>query len=111
MIEKDIIIKKIENKDNDFIAFFKSDFLKATFCICFKDTIFGAVALNDFFQMIKHKYNSDKLNLVISEDKIKIKNSALLDQILKEESSYPSKRRTEELSKDYFSAKKIKEDK
>jgi hypothetical protein len=85
MTDKDIIIKKIENKKNDFIAFFKADFLKATYCICFKDTIFGAVALNNFFEMIKHKYTDDRIKLVISDEELKIKNPALLKQITQQE--------------------------
>jgi hypothetical protein len=44
---KEIIIKKIENKQNDFVAYFKNEFLKSTFFVCFTDSIIGAVALND----------------------------------------------------------------
>ena len=84
MTEKEIIIKKIDNANNkDFIAYFKSDFLKATFCLCFEDTVFGAVAVAEFLQMIKSKYVNNKISLTIAEDKMKIKNPELLQQITK----------------------------
>ena len=50
---KEITIKKIENKENYFIAYFKNPVLQASFSVCFPDTVCGAVALNDFFQMLK----------------------------------------------------------
>jgi hypothetical protein len=82
MTEKEIIIKKIDN-NNNYIAYFKSDFLKATFCICFEDNVFGAVAVAEFFQMIKSKYSNNKITLTISEDKMRIKNPELLAKITK----------------------------
>jgi len=43
---KEITIKQIENRDREFIAYYKSDFLKSTFCVSFRDDIFGAVSLS-----------------------------------------------------------------
>ena len=82
---KEIIIKKIENKQNDFVAYFKNEFLKSTFFVCFTDSIIGAVALNDFFQMLKSKYDKDNFNFVISDEAIKFKNEHLLNQIIERE--------------------------
>ena len=79
---KEIIIKKIENRQNDFVAYFKNDFLKSTFFISFTDSIIGAVALNDFFQMLKNKYDKESFNFVISDEAIKFKNEHLLNQII-----------------------------
>ena len=66
-------------------SYMKSDFLKATYCICFKDTVFGAVALHNFSEMIKYKYNDDSIKLVIADDEMKIKNPALLEQLMSQE--------------------------
>lgn len=82
---KEIIIKKIENKKNDFIAYFKNPFLKSTFFVCFTDSILGSVALNDFFQMLKTRYDKESFNFVISDEEIKFKNEYLLNQIIEKE--------------------------
>ena len=82
---KEIIIKKIENKANYFVAYFKNEFLKSTFFILFTDTICGAIALNEFFQMLKSKYEKEKFNFVISDDEIKFQNEHLLNQIIERE--------------------------
>ena len=79
---KQIIIKKIENRKNNFIAYFKHEFLKSTFFVFFTDSIIGAVALNHFFQMLKNKYNEESFNFVISDEEIKFKNEHLLNQII-----------------------------
>ena len=78
---KKIIIKKIEDKNNHFIAYFKSPFLKVTFSVCFTDSIGGAIGLNDFFQMLTFKYTNDDFEFVISDEALKFKNEHLLDQL------------------------------
>jgi hypothetical protein len=87
---KEIIIKKIENRKNNFIAYFKHEFLKSTFFVCFSDSILGSVALNDFFQMLKNRYDKENFNFVISDEEIKFKNEHLLNQIIetKEETKH-----------------------
>jgi len=78
---KEIIIKKIENKDNFFIAYIKNPILNASFSVCFTDSIIGAIALNEFFQMIKNKYIKESIEFIISDEKVNIKNQCLLDEI------------------------------
>ena len=78
---KEITIKQIEKKDKEFIAYFKSEFLKATFSVCFKDNIVGAVALNNFYEMIRHKFGGDKLELVISNESLRFESKAMLDTL------------------------------
>ena len=36
---KEITIRKIDNNDREFLAYFKSDFLQATFCVVFSDSM------------------------------------------------------------------------
>ncbi len=78
---KEIIIKKVENRDNYFIAYFKKPMMEVTFSVCFTDSIIGAIALNEFFQMLKFKYSKEVFEFVISDETIKIKNECLLNQI------------------------------
>jgi len=79
---KKIIIKKIENRQNDFVAYFKNPILNSTLFICFTDSIMGAVALTDFFQMLKNKYEKESFIFELSTQNIKFKNEHLLNQII-----------------------------
>jgi hypothetical protein len=77
-----IIIKQIENREGDFIAFVKSDFLKATFAVFFNDNIYGGVALHDFAEMVKIKYEVERINFNISGEKLSFQTSSLLDVMI-----------------------------
>ena len=79
---KKITIKKIENKDNYFIAYFKNPVLQASFSVCFPDTVCGAVALNDFFQMLNYKYSKERFEFVLSDESLKFKNEHILNQLI-----------------------------
>ena len=74
----DITIRPVKNMEKDFIAYYKSDMLCATYCVYFKDTIMGALALNAFYEMLKHKYEQE-IEFTVSEHKFQFKNPALLD--------------------------------
>ena len=71
---KEIIIRKIENSENNFIAYFKNPLLKVSYCVCFTDSITGAIGLNDFFQMLSFKYAKDNFEFVVKDEAVKIKN-------------------------------------
>ncbi|MCG8570298.1 MAG: hypothetical protein MJB14_09175 [Spirochaetes bacterium] len=75
-----IFISQIEGHNKQYLAYFKSEFLDSTFSVYFCDSILGSVALTQFYQMIKSKYNN--VELVITKKDIAIKNPALLDKIL-----------------------------
>ena len=81
---KEIIIKKVEEKENRFVAYFKNEFLKSTFFISFTDSIIGSIALNDFFQMLKSRYEKENFKFVISDEAIRFKNEELLNQIIED---------------------------
>ena len=73
-----ITIKKIENSKRDFVAYIKNDFLRATYSVCFEDTVFGAVALTKFYEMIKSKFNDNNLTIKIDDAGIHFKHDDLL---------------------------------
>ncbi|GAF91261.1 unnamed protein product [marine sediment metagenome] len=74
-----IIIKQIEGRKSEYLAYFKSELMKSTFSVYFTDCITGAVSLNDFAEMLKYKYDEKKVNFEISEEKLTFKNPALLE--------------------------------
>jgi hypothetical protein len=81
--KKEIIIRKIENTKDEYFAYFKNDFLQSTYSIFFNDSIFGAVALNRFYEMIRNHFELKNLTLSISNEFICFKNKALLEEITK----------------------------
>ena len=88
---KEITIKKIENKENYFIAYFKNPFLKVTFSVCFTDSIGGAIGLNDFFQMLNFKYSKDRFEFVVSDESLKFKNEHILNQLIDKPQPFKNK--------------------
>jgi hypothetical protein len=47
-----ISIHPVEDHPGDYLAYFRSEFLDATYTVFFKDTITGALALHSFAEMI-----------------------------------------------------------
>jgi hypothetical protein len=85
MNTKQIIIKPIEQGEKEYIAYFKDEILQASFCVAFKDSILGAVALNRFIDMIKTFFEIKKIPLFVSDEKFKIKSKAMLDILAEKE--------------------------
>ncbi len=77
-----ITIKQIDGRDGDFIAYCKSEFLKATYSVFFTDCIYGSLALTDFAEMLKHKYDEEKVTFEISNEKITFQSPELLDVMM-----------------------------
>ena len=74
-----ITIKQVENKEGEYVAYYKSEFLNATYLVYFRDNIFGSVALHEFSEMIKSKYRESEVNFIISDEKVEFKSRALLE--------------------------------
>jgi hypothetical protein len=79
MEAKQIVIKPIVERDKEYIAYFKDEFMKASFCVAFKDSILGAVALNRFIDMIKTFFDIKKIPVFVSDEKFKLTSKAMLD--------------------------------
>lgn len=54
-----IIIKQVENRNGEYLVYYTSDLLNATFSVYFRDNIFGAIALQNFSEMLKSKYEKE----------------------------------------------------
>ena len=44
----------------EYLAYYTSDLLNATFSVYFRYNIFGAIALQNFSEMLKSKYEKEK---------------------------------------------------
>ncbi len=81
MKEKDIqiTIKAVSGREGEYIAYYTSEFLEATFSVYFKDTIMGAIALQNFSEMIKLKYEKEKVEFNVSGEDMRFKSRNLLE--------------------------------
>jgi len=85
-----ILIRPVENRKGSYIASFHSEFLNATFSVCFQDTITGSLALWHFSEMIRKKYEQE-IELVLMKDQLAFKNEAVLD-VVKSSSAFHKER-------------------
>ena len=81
----EIIIRKIDNEKDEYFAYYKNEILQVTYSVFFNDSILGAIALNRFYEMIRSNFELKNLTLAISNDMIRFKNKALLEEITKKE--------------------------
>ena len=73
-----ITIKQIEEKEGEYLAYHKNEFLNATYSVHFTDSLQGSISLVDFTRMLKYKYETDQVEFEISNEKINLTNSQLL---------------------------------
>ncbi len=80
-----IIIKSVDNRKGEHIAYYKSDLMRAIFSVYINDTIFGALALHRFAEMIRisyaKNYKTDRVDFVFSDDLMHFQNKAILDVV------------------------------
>ena len=80
-----IIIKSVENRKGEHIAYYKSDLMQAIFSVYINDNIFGALALYRFAEMIRvsfgKNYKTDRIDFIFSDDLIDFENKAVLDVV------------------------------
>ena len=51
--------------------------MNATFSVYFRDTTFRAIALHDFTEMLKGKYEKERVVFVVSEERMRFKSRDL----------------------------------
>ena len=54
-----ITIRPVADREGEYMAHFASEFLKADFCVYLKDSIFGALALQAFAEMIRKTFGKN----------------------------------------------------
>ena len=81
-----ITIRPVADREGEYLAHYASEFPQADFCVYVKDSIFGALALQAFSEMIrkafgKH-YRSSEIDFDLSRDPASFRSRALLDVVL-----------------------------
>ena len=74
-----VVIKPVAGRKGEYLAYCRSKFLDATFSCYFKDTLMGALALHEFMEMIRRKYEKQEIRTLVSREEILFKNEALLE--------------------------------
>ncbi len=78
-----IIIRPVEHREGEYIAYYEAEFLQATFSVHLKDNIFGALALHAFAEMIRKtygkNYKSGEIDFAVSDHAMSFQSKALLD--------------------------------
>jgi hypothetical protein len=75
-----IFIRPVPEKTGFYLAYFTSEVLQATVSLHFKDTIVGAIALNNFVEMLRIKHNFRSYAVQV-DNSIICENKAVLDVI------------------------------
>jgi len=78
-----VIIRKLDKTEHEYLAYTKSLCGKATYCICFEE-ILRAVTLHNFIEMLKTFFKQDKVEVIIGDKSLTVKNEMVLDLIKKE---------------------------
>jgi len=86
-----ITINPVENRKGNYVAYFRSEFLDATFSVYFKDTITGALALHTFSEMLRKKYEQKEIDFLLSEQEVPFRHEALLDVVNRQPSFFCGK--------------------
>ena len=78
-----IVVRPVEGQKGEYQASYVSEFLQAKFCVTVKDSIFGALALQAFSEMIrkafaKH-YKSGQIDFEVSQEAGSLHSQPLLD--------------------------------
>ena len=87
-----VIIRELQNTEKGYFTYAKSLCGKATYLLYFEDSVWGAVTLYNFVEMLRTYFQQNKVDVKIYNQDILIKNEMLL-KVLKNDkhSSLPKK--------------------
>jgi len=76
-----VTIRKIDNTEHEYFAYTKSVCGKATYIVYFEDTIWGAVTLHNFIEMLRLFFQQRKVDVIVSDKSATLKNKSILGLI------------------------------
>jgi len=68
-----VTLRKLENSEDEYIAYAKSLCGKATYFLYFTDGLYGAVALCNFVEMLKSFFKVDRLDVTVHKNAVSLK--------------------------------------
>jgi len=73
-----VTIRKLQGPKHEYIAYTKSLCGKATYFVYFEDSIWGAVNLHSFIEMLKMFFKQRNVELKVSDKTLHVKNKEIL---------------------------------
>lgn len=74
-----VIIRKLEHKDHEYLAYARSLCGRGTYFVYFQDNIWGAVVLHNFIEMLRAVFQPPNLKVGIADQTLSFHDPALLD--------------------------------
>ncbi len=78
-----ITLNPVEGRPQEYVASYDSPFLQAHFCVYLKDSIFGAMALQAFSEMVRKafgkNYRSAEIEFHVSQQPVPFHSRPILD--------------------------------
>ena len=72
-------VQAIAGRDGEYLAYFRSEPLDATFSVYFRDSLMGAIALHEFAEMLRKSYGVDAVRLELCDQAVVFRSPAVLD--------------------------------
>jgi hypothetical protein len=73
-----VTIRKLQSTKHEYIAYTKSLCGKATYFLYFEDSIWGAVNLHSFIEMLKMFFKQKNVELKVNDKTLHVKNKEIL---------------------------------
>ena len=87
-----ITIHPVADKPQEYVAYFESSFLQAHFCVHLKDSIFGALALQAFADMVRKafgkNYRTGEITFQVSQQPVSFHSRPILDILDSSQSAF-----------------------
>ena len=74
-----VTIRKLQGTQHEYIAYTKSLCGKATYFVYFEDSIWGAVNLHSFIEMLKMFFKQKNVELKANDKTLHVKNKEILN--------------------------------
>jgi len=74
-----VTIQALSGRDGEYLAYFRSEPLDATFSLYFRDSLMGAIAVHQFAEMLRKSYGVDGVRLELCDQALVFRSPAVLD--------------------------------
>ena len=74
-----LTIQAVSGREGEYLAYFRSEPLEATYSVYFRDSLMGAIALHEFAEMLRASYGVDGVRLELCDQAVVFRSPAVLD--------------------------------
>ena len=77
-----VTVQSVAGRQGEYLAYFRSEPLDATFSVYFRDNLAGALALHSFADMVRFQYGVSRVRLELTDQAVVFKSQAVLDVLV-----------------------------